>query len=501
MVKNSYSIIMAFKVKHWAGKDQILQLSNIGKRLITFKRQLCTEESSDYRAWRRQFLRDRLWLGLWIALPCFLTVAANNIYLFVFNTSRIRVDVAKIYGDPLISDRFRDATLASCLLLMVLLIICMMLYRTAWSKRYPAALFLIFSWSLTLTDHIVGTIFQIPVTPNQFEFMAQAVLIPVHWRLHLISQIAPILYYLVGYRLIGLTSIGDRSIYDLYAVGHIVYLFWVCLICDLAVFLYERLKRSEFETQRQLRVFLHSVSHDLRTPVMGTSIVFQQLLKRSNADITISRSTAERLLEGSERQLHLINSLLEAHEREAEIPTLHCQPLQLSSLVDAVLSDLEPALTRNQITVLNQVSSQLPQVNADAKQLWRVYCNLVTNALKHNPHGITLTLAAEVVTTRPERHGRRSPSSLSTAVFSTAPMLRCTVQDNGVGIEPSQSQQLFELYTRGPRARYMPGLGLGLYLCRRIINAHGGEIGVVSHPGQGSQFWFTLKCVSYINPS
>jgi signal transduction histidine kinase len=65
-----------------------------------------------------------------------------------------------------------------------------------------------------------------------------------------------------------------------------------------------------------------------------------------------------------------------------------------------------------------------------------------------------------------------------------------------VGIIQAQQKRLFQLYSRGARARYMPGLGLGLYLCQQIIKAHGGEIGVESQLDRGSTFWFTLPCCS-----
>ncbi|MEM9767483.1 MAG: sensor histidine kinase, partial [Cyanobacteria bacterium P01_D01_bin.71] len=58
-----------------------------------------------------------------------------------------------------------------------------------------------------------------------------------------------------------------------------------------------------------------------------------------------------------------------------------------------------------------------------------------------------------------------------------------------------QRSRLFELYARGRQSRYIPGLGLGLYLCKQIITAHGGDIGVVSQPGRGSLFWFTLPLI------
>jgi signal transduction histidine kinase len=100
---------------------------------------------------------------------------------------------------------------------------------------------------------------------------------------------------------------------------------------------------------------------------------------------------------------------------------------------------------------------------------------LISNALKHNPSGICITITAEVVTHR----YRRS-------------YLRCTIKDNGVGVPPDLTKRLFQRYTRGDRARYIPGLGLGLYLCDRIIQAHQGRIGVNSIPGKRTTFWFTL---------
>ncbi|NJP12515.1 MAG: hypothetical protein HC866_26130 [Leptolyngbyaceae cyanobacterium RU_5_1] len=129
---------------------------------------------------------------------------------------------------------------------------------------------------------------------------------------------------------------------------------------------------------------------------MGTSMVLNNLLKESEQTILVDRSVLERLLEGSDRQLNLINSLLEAHASEIQGIPLNCEPKSLSDLVEAVRSDLEPVLKQNHITLINRMSADLPLVNVDTTQLWRVFTNLITNALKHNPHGITITLNAEV---------------------------------------------------------------------------------------------------------
>ncbi|MEG3849476.1 sensor histidine kinase, partial [Microcoleus sp. herbarium19] len=75
---------------------------------------------------------------------------------------------------------------------------------------------------------------------------------------------------------------------------------------------------------------------------------------------------------------------------------------------------------------------------------------------------------------------------------SPSSMICCTVEDDGAGILPEQCEHLFDLYVRGYQSRHSVGLGLGLYLCRQIIAAHGGEIGAISSPGAGAIFWFTL---------
>ena len=205
---------------------------------------------------------------------------------------------------------------------------------------------------------------------------------------------------------------------------------------------------------------------------MGTSMVLQNLLRKestANKKVSIDRSVLERLLRGSDRQLNMINSLLEAQSTATMGIRLNLQPCQIHQLIDAILLELEPILQQNGVVVNNRVTD-LPIVNADPLQLWRVLNNLITNAFKHNPHGIELTIDAT----------------------TDRGFIQIYIIDNGIGIDPQQQARLFELYARGDRARYMPGLGMGLYLCQQIILAHGGEIGFDSHRDRASTFWFTL---------
>jgi PAS domain S-box-containing protein len=224
-------------------------------------------------------------------------------------------------------------------------------------------------------------------------------------------------------------------------------------------------------TEEALRVFFHAVSHDLRNPVLGTLMVLKNLLSRSQQqEITIPRTILERMVQSSQRQLNLINSLMEAHASEVKGVSLQLQPVKLHAVVEEALAELQPIIAENQATLINLVKEDLPSVNADPTQLWRVFSNLITNAVKHNPPGLHIIINA---TQQKDK-------------------IYCTVCDNGVGLNLQHSEKLFELYFWGTNNRSSVSLGLGLYLCKRIINAHGGEIGVKNNPTAGVTFWFTL---------
>jgi two-component system sensor histidine kinase/response regulator len=281
------------------------------------------------------------------------------------------------------------------------------------------------------------------------------------------------------------------------------------------------------KAEQALRVFLHSISHDLRNPVTGMLMVLKNLLNRPwsvvSRDVPAERlsgvgseqepttdteqgtiplrSTLERMATSCERQLNLINSLVESHEYEVWGVPLECQPVSLHQLTQRLVEEWQPMLKSNQATLKNLVSAELPPLYADPNQLWRVFSNLIANALKHNPPGITLTLSAEVINQelgeRERRQGEVENSQSNNQQLTTNnKMLRCCVADDGVGMTTEQCDRLFELYTRGNSIRRTAGLGLGLYLCRQIITAHGGEIGVTTRPKCGASFWFTLPVLA-----
>lgn len=217
-------------------------------------------------------------------------------------------------------------------------------------------------------------------------------------------------------------------------------------------------------------VFLQAVSHDLRTSIMGLMMLLKNLQNRPGDNVSISRSILDRIVQSGDRQLTLINALSEDHFSEHRSLVLHCQGLSLRDLAESMISDWQPLFKQNQIKFTNLIPSNLPNTYADPAQIRCVFDNMLTNALKHNPPGIKITLEA---------------------TFDQG-MICCKLSDDGIGMDQQQCQSIFRLYVRSLYNTRRTGIGLGCYQCRQIIEAHGGKIGVNSTPGVGSQFWFTL---------
>jgi signal transduction histidine kinase len=226
-------------------------------------------------------------------------------------------------------------------------------------------------------------------------------------------------------------------------------------------------------------VVLHTVAHDLRTSVMGNLMVLQHLLNgqkltadqnAQSSQISVPASILERMIQGNEYQLGMLDSLLEIHCCEKQGIILNCQSVQFSSFIDQVITELQPLFCRNQASIKNLVVADLPSVMLDPTHLKRVLTNLFTHSLQQNPPGLNFTVKTKV----------------------TKGMLRVQIQDHGIAISKPECDRLFDLYIRDPQAPCSTSIGLKMYLCKQIIQAHQGEIGATTNQQSGLTFWFTL---------
>ncbi|MEH2325180.1 MAG: PAS domain S-box protein [Nostoc sp.] len=272
-------------------------------------------------------------------------------------------------------------------------------------------------------------------------------------------------------------------------------------------------KMQEVEELHRVKdVVLHTVAHDLRTSVMGNLMVLKNLLNQkvgcggeageqgagskgenkklplsplppapcpsasSQSPILVSRRVIERMIQGNDRQLTMINSLLEINSSEKQGMDIKPEPVDFNSLLRAVFAHLEPTLAQNQATLKNLVPADLPLVMADATRLQKVLAHLVTHSLQNNPPGLNFILSASV-------EGK---------------MIRTQIEDDGVTMSKVECDRLFDLHVRDPQDCCSTSIGLKTYLCRKVIKAHGGEIGIISNRKRGLTFWFTLPLATSV---
>ncbi|MBD2120826.1 sensor histidine kinase KdpD [Trichocoleus sp. FACHB-262] len=232
------------------------------------------------------------------------------------------------------------------------------------------------------------------------------------------------------------------------------------------------------EVRQRQAVLFHVMEHDLRPFLMGTLMVLRNLLKQGDETVTITRSRVERMVQASDRQLNAMSALLETYSTTEQTVPLQPEPVEFPALSQTILQDLAPLLSVNQARITPQLPAHMPPILADSDQIRRVVSHLVTATLQHNPPGLHLTLAAEV----------------------GAGMLRCTLLDDGQGWDSRECDRFFELQVRSPHACCSTSLGVQLHLCQQIIQAHGGEIGVINTE-PGSIIWFTLPLATAVASS
>ena len=223
--------------------------------------------------------------------------------------------------------------------------------------------------------------------------------------------------------------------------------------------------------------FLSTMSHELRTP-LNAVIGFADLLREGvlAQDPVRQQEFLRHIAQSGRHLLQLINDVLDLSKVDAGKMRFQPAVLDLGALIDEVCGVLGPALSRKQLGLSRELAADLPPLFLDAHRLRQVLYNYLANAIKFTPLGGHITVRA-----RPD-----GPDHVW-----------IEVEDTGMGIAAEELPRLFSEFHQvdGGHTRQHEGTGLGLALCRRLIEAQGGRVGVRSTPGQGSCFYLRVNAV------
>jgi signal transduction histidine kinase len=221
--------------------------------------------------------------------------------------------------------------------------------------------------------------------------------------------------------------------------------------------------------------FLANVSHELRTPLNSVIGFSDLLLTMASTDSPLTdtqRDYLETIARNGRHLLDLINELLDLAKIAAGQMQLRLEPLALDALFREVADTVRAQLEARKHKLAIEPLRETVIVTADRGRLRQVLLNLLSNAIKFTTDGGRITLSAQLAGDR----------------------VRVAVSDSGIGIAPDDQQKLFREFVQldGSASRRYEGTGLGLALSKRLVELHGGAIGVESQLGQGSTFWFTV---------
>lgn len=222
------------------------------------------------------------------------------------------------------------------------------------------------------------------------------------------------------------------------------------------------------EVERLKDGFVSLLSHDLLNPLSVVQAQGQSMLRDAGADEK-ARQRAEAVLVSSHRMASMIHDLVDSARLESGLLTLRREPVDLKGFIATLMERMRHIVDAGRAVTLD-IPPDAPLVSADSERLERILTNLLTNAIKYSPAGSDVRLEV-----------RRSGTE---AIIS--------VRDRGPGVAPADRPRIFDRSYRAAGTSAVEGLGLGLYIARMFVEAHGGRIWVNSEPGSGSTFSFSL---------
>jgi PAS domain S-box-containing protein len=225
--------------------------------------------------------------------------------------------------------------------------------------------------------------------------------------------------------------------------------------------------------EEQRETFVAALTHDLRTPLIAQKRALELMVGQKDKLPTRLVGLTERLAQSNEDLLAMVNKLLEIHQYQAGKVSLAPEAICLASLVQECFHEVGIIAETQNLTLRNKVSNELPTLWADRSQIKRVLMNLIGNALENIPNDCFIEVTG---------------AHLGHA-------LQLNICDNGPGIPEDVRASLFEPYVTIHRTRKKIGSGLGLSICKMIVERHGGTITMKDHTGGGTCFIIALPLV------
>ncbi len=226
----------------------------------------------------------------------------------------------------------------------------------------------------------------------------------------------------------------------------------------------------QMESERLRNSLLSAISHDLRTPLSALVGLADSLRLAQPPPSQEQLRVIESIREQAGRLRSLVENLLDMARLQAGRVALNRQWQSLEEMIGVALRAMAPALGARTVRV--HLPEDLPLVEIDAVLMERVMCNLLENAAKFTPREAHIDIGA---TAEPGR-------------------VTVWVEDDGPGLPRGKEEEIFKKFERGHKESATPGVGLGLAICRAIIEAHGGTIRAENRPGGGARFLFELPC-------
>ena len=245
------------------------------------------------------------------------------------------------------------------------------------------------------------------------------------------------------------------------------------------------------EVNRQKTVFLASAAHELKTPLAVMKGYYDLLLSGSLGKLSAKqREILGESKESCDRLVRLVSMFLNYSALESGKLVLQVRENDLRDCADDVLCRWQDAAQRGKVRIETKIAPDLPRFKFDYPKIQQCIANLLDNSLKHTPAGGSITLriephfwerrVAEITPVQDRRHSRAGRIN----------SILVAVSDTGVGIPSEYHQEIFEEFVRVDQSS--SGMGLGLAITKRLVQAHHGKIWVDSEPGRGSTFSFLL---------